>query len=421
MVPRFRRPAPPWLVVAATLCVVACSGTRTPDIAEPVVILISLDGTTLADVRDAPITALADLKERGAVADRLVPVFPTNTFPNHVSLVTGVTPDLHGVVNNVFLDPQRGLFRYANDPVWIEVEPLWSIAARHGVVSAAFHWIGSEGPWRNGHGPRYWRPFDAATPESEKVDQILAWLDIEQSARRPRLITSWFRGADGAAHRFGPGSKQVHAALRSQDRALERLVKGLESRGVLEAGTLLVVSDHGMAAVHRHIDLKAEFREAGLEASVFGGGGIATVAVPGGAARADRVAAVARSHDLIAIRPGSDSEGLPLDNPRFGDLVVLAPLGTAISSRGGPPMRGSHGYLPTEPSMGALLIAAGRGVRPGTVLGTVRTIDVAPTVLALLGIDPPPSMQGRPIAGLVPGRSSVGKESGAVVDSREER
>ena len=84
------------------------------------------------------------------------------------------------------------------------MEPIWSIAARLGVVSAAFHWVGSEGPWRSGRGPRYWKPFDKGTPETEKVEQMLAWLDLPEPSERPRLITSWFRGADHAGHRDSP-------------------------------------------------------------------------------------------------------------------------------------------------------------------------------------------------------------------------
>jgi arylsulfatase A-like enzyme len=399
MLPWIRRSA--LLLLAAALFAVGSAGRAIG--AEPArtVIMISLDGTTPADVRTAKLPTLDALARRGAAATRLVPVFPTNTFPNHVSLVTGVVPAVHGIVNNAFLDPQRGLFRYSNDPTWIEVEPLWAIAGRHGVVSAAYYWIGSEGPWRNGYGPRYWKAFDSGTPESEKVEQILAWLDIESPDDRPRLITSWFHGADGTGHRFGPGSSEVYAALRGQDRALARLLEGLDERGAFETVTLLLVSDHGMAPVVRSVDLKAALRAEGIQAGVFGGGGLATVSLPGGARDAAKVVAVARSLGLDARLPGAASRDLPMANPRFGDVVVLAPAGTAISSSTGPPMRGAHGYPPDGPDMGAFLIAAGGGVCSGCRLPDVRTLDVAPTVLAWLGIAPPAWMEGRPIAGLV--------------------
>ena len=399
MVTRIRRIALIPLAAAAALLAVVSAAPTVGAAPARTVIMISLDGATPADVRAAKLPTLEALVRRGASATHLIPVFPTNTFPNHVSLVTGVAPAVHGIVNNVFLDPDRGLFRYSGDPTWIEVEPLWAIASRHGVVSAAYYWIGSEGPWRNGHGPRYWKSFDARTSERTKVEQILEWLDIENPDERPRLITSWFRGADGAGHRFGPGSSQVHAALLRQDRALASLVAGLDERGAFETTTLLVVSDHGMVPVARSVDLRAALRAAGARARVLGGGGIATVSVPGGKRDVAKVVAAVRSLGLDSRLPG-EAPGLPIANPRFGDVVVLAPVGTAISSDPGPPLRGAHGYLPGERGMAALLIAAGRGVPPGGRLGEVRALDVAPTLLAWLGIRPPEWMEGRPIAGL---------------------
>ncbi len=235
--------------------------------------MISLDGTRPSDLDDTELVTLRALRGLGAVAERLQPEFPTNTFPSHMTLVTGVAPEVHGIVNNVFDDPEGGVFRYENDPSWSEVEPIWAIAARNGVVSAAYYWIGSEGPWRNGFGPRHWESFSNRTSESQKVEQILAWLDLEDPAERPRLITSWFHGADGAGHEHGPGSGPVRDALRRQDRALATLVDGIAARGGFDAVTLLLVSDHGMALVERHLDLKAEFHRAGLEAKVLGGGG----------------------------------------------------------------------------------------------------------------------------------------------------
>ena len=364
------------------------------------VIVISLDGTRPSDLDDPELVTLRALRDLGAAAERLQPEFPTNTFPNHMTLVTGVAPEVHGIVNNVFGDPERGVFRYENDPTWSEVEPIWAIAARNGVVSAAYYWIGSEGPWRNGFGPRHWESFSSWTSESKKVERILAWLDLEDPADRPRLITSWFHGADAVGHEHGPGSRAVRDALRRQDRALAKLVEGLAARGGFDAVTLLLVSDHGMAPVERHVDLKAAFRRAGLEAKVRGGGGVALISLRGGPAAVDRAVSVATSLGLSAVTPGSRDSTLRLGNPRFGDLVAIAPVGTAITS--GSTLRGSHGYLPDEPAMGGLLIAVGRGISAGSRLGSVRALDVAPTVLAWLGIARPEWMEGRPIVGLVP-------------------
>lgn len=392
--------------VFATLLLLACAGDappQEPPRLEPTVILISLDGTRPADAADPELRSLARLLRAGARAERLVPVFPTNTFPNHVTLVTGVGPAVHGVVNNVFVDPARGLHDYSGDPSWIEVEPLWSWCAAHGVVSASFHWVGSEGPWTSGRGPREWRRFERGIRESEKVEQILAWLDTPDPARRPRLVTAWFRGADHAGHEHGPGTPAVRRALRSQDAALGALLEGLVARDALEAVTLLLVSDHGMAAVERHVDLRAALRDAGVAARVLGGGGFVTLLAQGQALH--RAVEVARGLGLEAWpRPAAPAE-LGVGHPRFGDAVVLAPPGTAVG-RSRP--AGGHGYRPEEGEMGALLLAVGRGVEPGSELGPQRALDVAPTVLALLGLPRPDWMQGRPIRALLPADVTLG-------------
>ena len=197
-------------------CLAAAPGrAETP----PTVILISLDGTRPADLEGADLPTFAALRRRGAWASRMLPVFPSNTFPNHVTLVTGVSPDVHGIVNNAFVDPERGEFDKDADPTWLLAEPLWSIAAQHGVVSASYHWVGSEGPWTQ-------RPRPA----------LLDALRREASPRRRRSSRS-SRGSPGPSRDRGsspsgfaaptppptaPGWRRppVRRALRAQDAAL---------------------------------------------------------------------------------------------------------------------------------------------------------------------------------------------------------
>jgi predicted AlkP superfamily pyrophosphatase or phosphodiesterase len=380
-------------LLPALLLAPAPAGSAGP--ADAAVILISLDGTS-AEAGRRGLASLAELARRGAVAERLVPVFPTNTFPNHVTLVTGVHPERHGIVDNAFLDPERGAYDKEPDPTWIEVEPLWSLAEARGIPTASFHWVGSEGPWRSGRGPRYWKRFDADVEEREKVAQILAWLDLEPAAR-PRLVTAWFHGADRAGHRFGPDAPEVVEALRAQDAALAELLAGLGRRGALATTTLLLVSDHGMEQVRRRVDLAAELRAAGLRARVFGGGGFATLDVPGGAPAEARAVEVARRLGLEAWRRGEAPAELRLGSPRFGEVGAIAPPGVAIGTLR---LRGVHGYRPEQARMAALFAAVGRGVPAGLALGEVRSIDVAPTVLALLDAPIPAWMEGRPIPAL---------------------
>lgn len=164
------------------------------------------------------------------------------------------------------------------------------------------------------------------------------------------------------------------------------------------------------------MDLEGALRDAGIAADVIGGGGFATVRLAhaegqqSGAERrraAARALSVARALGLEAWRRGEAPDGYATRHPRFGDLVALAPVGTAIvdGSRAlaapaaalGLGGRGGHGYAPEAPEMAGIFFAVGRGVPPGARPGTVHALDVAPTVLALLGVPVPDAMTGRPL------------------------
>lgn len=370
--------------------------------APPTVVLISLDGTRPADLTEAQLPSLLALARRGARAEALEPVSPSNTFPNHVSLATGVHPEVHGVVNNNFEDPERGRFDRKAIHSWIESEPIWSIAERAGLPTASFYWVGSEGPWARGPGPRETRRFSSRTLEKTKVDQILRWLALRDPAKRPRLITCWFHGADHAGHEDGPGAPSVAAALAPQDREIARLVRELEARGLFASTTLIFVSDHGMVGAKTRVNLGTELRRRGVRAKTFGIGGFASI-VAGPSRRTprdlDRIVTVVREAGLEAWWRDRAPADWHVANPRFGDVVVRAPIGTAIVTSTSL-IEGFHGYAPSEPEMAALLVAYGRGVRSGASLGRVSALQVAPTVLRLLGLPVPPQMKGVPIEGL---------------------
>jgi predicted AlkP superfamily pyrophosphatase or phosphodiesterase len=376
------------------------------------VIVLSWDGVRHDFLGRTELPAVQRVIHQGARAERMIPVFPSNTFPNHVAMATGTYVDRHGIVNNVFRDPERGRFDHGNDASWLQAEPLWSAAERQGVRSAVFFWVGSETDW-NGYGARYRvAPFDGGTPESEKVDRILEWLALPEP-ERPRLVMSWWHGADGPGHRKGPDHRDVQAALASQDRELARLLAALDARDAWEHTTLLIVGDHGMAEVTELIDPAAALARSGIAAQVEAVAATAQVwlADP---ARLEDARRVLSALDGVTVY---DGQGLPAelraDHVRNGHLLLvtepprtfykpeglLALLVPVQQWLGG--THGMHGYDPRHPDMATIFLALGRGVPAGANLGEVRSIDVAPTAAGLLGIAPPAQAEGRRIPGLV--------------------
>lgn len=382
----------------------------------PTVILLSWDGVRPDYLERAEFSALERMAREGVRAERLIPVWPPNTFPNHAALATGTYADRHGIVNNRFLDRDRGLFSYEADGDWLEAEPLWAAAERQGVPAATFFWVGSETDW-HGTGARYRKaPFDSSVSESEKVDQILAWIDLPE-AERPRLVMSWWHGTDGVGHASGPAHPAVARQLAAQDRELGRLFAGLDERGIWDRTTVIVVSDHGMAEVNEAIDLGAVLGADGIRARVMSGGGVAHVYLE------DPTQAgltVRRLNAIAGVRAFSGPE-LPAElrghHPRrTGDVVAFTDPPRTFYRLNGMERtwvmfrgllghkRGTHGYDPEHPEMAAVFLALGRGVSPGHELGSPRAIDVAPTVARLLGIEAPASSEGSPIAGIGEGR-----------------
>lgn len=381
---------------------------------EPTVILLSLDGVRHDYLERGPLPAFERLAREGMRAEALVPVFPSSTFPNHVSMATCTHTDRHGIVANRFHDRERGTFDYGNDASWIRTEPLWAAAERQGVRTAVFFWVGSETDWQ-GVGARYRKaPFDDGVGEGEKVDQILAWLDLP-APERPRLVLSWWHGADGAGHDRGPDAPEVREALREQDAQLGRLLAGLDARDAWSAVTLLVVSDHGMAAATERFDVAAFLAERGVASRVDTSGAFAHVFLEDPGQREAALAALREVDGLSAWAGDALPERLRYGgNPaRTGDVLVLASppraLGPTLTYRGilfqvarlfDRPV-GVHGYDPTGlPEMDAIFTGMGRGIAPGTRLGRVSNLDVAPSVASLLGIEPPRDCEGEALPAL---------------------
>lgn len=370
-------------------------------------ILLSWDGTRPDYLDRAKVPALERMRREGAMAERLAPVWPTNTFPNHVSLATGAPVDRHGIVGNVFLDPERGKFDYANDASWLQAEPLWVAAERQGVKAAVYFWVGSETDW-NGVGASYRvTPFDSRVPESKKVDQILAWLDLPP-AGRPRLVMAWWHGCDHVGHERGPNDPEIARALVGQDRELGRLLAGLDARSAWPHTTLFVVSDHGMAEVSHYVDLDEALDEVGLEARVIGGGGTAHVYVRRVEDR-ERVRATldALPEVTAVLREQLDPSLRAAHATRSGDVIATTtPPHTFQRGRApllgvfGPPKYGAHGYAADRPDMSATLIALGRGIPRGARLPAASALQIAPTVAHLLGIGPPRQAEAKRIAGI---------------------
>src|SRR5688500_1229586 len=340
----------------------------------PTVILISLDGWRwdYQDRFDAP--NVRRLMARGVRAERLVPSFPTKTFPNHYTLVTGLYPGNHGMVANTMVDAATGRrFTLSNrrevqDPMWWGGEPLWVRLQDRGQAAATMFWPGSEAPILGQH-PRYWLPFQEDMPGAERVDRVLGWLDLPDAAR-PTFLTLYLEEVDTEAHDSGPDSDGTRDAVRRVDGHVGRLLRGLEERTLLDRVNIVLTSDHGLAETSMDRVIVLDDYIALDDVQIVETG--PTVSLIPRAGREERVyAALASAHPRLRVyrRAETPPHWHYRAHPRIPPIVGVADEGWQVLARAtvaeriarrlfGP--RGEHGYDPqAAPSMHGIFAAVG--------------------------------------------------------------
>ncbi|HEY3947758.1 ectonucleotide pyrophosphatase/phosphodiesterase [Phenylobacterium sp.] len=364
----------------------------------PLTVLISIDGFR-ADYLDRGVTPTLSALAAGGVRGDMRPSFPSKTFPNHYTLVTGLRPDKNGIVDNNMYDPAITDKEFTmsrrevnQDPRWWEeAEPIWVTAEEAGVRTATMFWPGSDIPI---HGvlPSHWQLFDQKVSAQTRVDTALSWLD-GPVAERPRFLTLYFDDVDTAGHHEGPDSPELNAAAAKVDAAIGRFLDGLKARGI--TANIIVVADHGMAPVSQDrrifvddlLDMKA-FRY--TTAGAF----LALNPAPGHEAEVDK--ALLKPHEHMQCWKKAD---IPAryhygKNPRVPAIFCLPQTGWEITSHDYHPRTvdvGDHGFDNFAPEMRAIFVANGPAFRKGVRLPTFDNVDVYPLVAKLLGVMPKPN------------------------------
>ncbi|KAJ7643899.1 Phosphodiest-domain-containing protein [Roridomyces roridus] len=214
------------------------------------VLIVSIDGLR-ADYLDRGLTPhLLDISKQGLRAKALVPIFPTLTFPNHWALMTGLYAESHGIVGNNFWDPKtRSEFHYnqiksAWEPSWWLGEPMWETAGKSGIITANLMWPGPP-KTTSGAAASYFVPWKDKVPLKEKLDQLIAWIDLPFD-ERPQLLMAYEPSLDQAGHKAGPMSALVNKTLTQVDVFAKDLHTALVARNLTEIVDVVFVSDHGM-------------------------------------------------------------------------------------------------------------------------------------------------------------------------------
>jgi predicted AlkP superfamily pyrophosphatase or phosphodiesterase len=393
--------------VAACLVLSACttplprSANTAPVATAPrpdAVVLVSIDAFRADYLTPETTPHLSRIAREGAHAAWMNPSYPSLTFPNHYTLVTGLRPDRHGIVHNAMNDADLGGFAVANrsavgDRRWWGGEPIWVTAEKQGIRSASWAWPGSSAQI-GGVRPSRWLAYDETVPPTRRVDDVLAWLDLPQ-AQRPRMISLYFEQLDKAGHDHGPDSPQVTKTLGELDAVIGRLYDGLQARGLLDRLDLVIVSDHGMATVGPGHAIGVESMiDPSVATVVSDGQSIGIVPRPGREQDAERQLLGAHAQYDCWRRDALPARWQYGRHPRVPPIVCQMHEGWdalfphKLAKRPPQATRGSHGFDPALPSMRALFVARGPSFVPGSRLPAFDNVDVYPLLARLLDLTP---------------------------------
>jgi hypothetical protein len=394
------------------------------------VLLVSMDGFRwdYCALHPAESPHLRQYAAEGISAQELIPVYPTNTFPNHYSIVTGLYPAHHGIVNNDFFDPTLGqYFRYSlpadsGASHWWGGEPIWVTAEKQGVRSASYYWVGAEATI-GGVRPTFTEHFNLAVynhlPFEQRIDKVVGWLRLPPD-RRPGMITFYNEETNSAGHKYGPDSPELAAAVKLVDGRLGALMDRLKAEQL--PVNLIVVSDHGMTPVSPdrvmllddYVDLKTV--QVDFLSSTVGLRPLRGTAADLVKALAGLPHAKAYLTDHVPPRSGPAgwlhaadtqwlhrSDYLPerfhlTGNARIPDVWIVPELGWHIQTRNNAKVpavhdqKGDHGFDNAERAMHGILIANGPAFKNGgEVIEPTANIHIYNLMCAILQLHPAPN------------------------------
>ncbi len=428
--------------VAIFIAVSVTLGSAPPQTPGPSrhVVLISLDGFPGWALDDPylPVPTIRRLAARGAVARGMRPVNPTVTWPNHTTLITGVTPAKHGVLFNGLLKRDPGvpprIEPWLPRDQMVRGKTLYDLAHARGMTTAQVDWVAILAAptvtWEFPERP----PADGTIAQELVKAGVLSQTELETFATRnivwrdhiwtlaaahiirqhkPNLMMYHLLNLDSTQHRYGPRTPAAMTTMAHLDSQVAQIEAAVEQAGLTARTTFFIVSDHGFKLVKRQIRLNAAFLQAGLlkaqdgkvlssEAYAVPEGGSAivylTVPDPTGdlLARARKAIAPVEGIDAV-IEPADYARyGLPLPsvNDQMGALFVTPKDGYAFTAAVGEESvvdaaegsLGAHGYPSTDPDLSALFVASGAGITQGVKLDVIDNVDVAPTMAVLLGL-----------------------------------
>lgn len=360
-------------------------------LASPYTILISFDGFRW-DYLNRNITPnIEKLKNRGVCALSLKPSYPSITFPNHISIISGVYPQEHNIIGNFFNDVKNNkeykitdTFEVTN-PYWYNCEAFWETAEKNGIKTASYFWPYSEVriPFKR---PSITKKYEHYFPYEKRVDSVLAWLNLPLQ-QRPKFITLYFDATDTYGHKYGTESSKVDSVIQVLDNLIGRLLNGLSYSNLIDSTNIIIVSDHGMYNIKGHINLAEKLKKFKYQKVISG-----TIFSIETKKQKEVFQALKESEKNYKVYLKKDiPEYLNIKKAKFlGNILVIPEPGYIITDNPNNEyevkLKASHGWDNNFIDMHGIFVAAGPSFKTNYKTGTINNIDIYPLLCKIYNI-----------------------------------
>lgn len=377
------------------------------------VLLISFDGFRYDYPDKFNLKNFQELKQKSSYAkEGTLSTFPSKTFPNHYSIVTGMYAGNHGIVDNKFYAPSEQKIYSIPDRSAVQNAnfyggvPLWQWLQKHGIKTASYFWVGSEAPIL-GEYPTYYKQYDSKISYDERINQVFDWFALPEE-ERPQFITLYFEFVDYAGHQTGTNSEETKKATELADELLGKIRKKIQKSGL--PITTIITSDHGM------IDMKSDDKliitgdieqKLSPKADIINNGMHSQVYLKN---QNDKEEVYQELKKYFADKPFAKvykKEETPLNwhyrkHPNIGDLVIItdAPYYMITDKENYWAKKtgtwGTHGYDPhTTPEMRAIFYAFGNKIKENYEIPTFENVHIFPFITQIFGIGNPAQIDGK--------------------------
>jgi ectonucleotide pyrophosphatase/phosphodiesterase family member 5 len=368
-------------------------------------LLISFDGFKHDYFERTSTPHFDEFIAQGFRADGLIPVFPSKTFPNHYSIVTGLYPENSGIISNTMYDREmEKTYRISDreaveNPAWYMGEPIWNTAERQGLRAGTLFWVGSEAPI-NGKHASYYKIYDENWENKARIDTVMEW--FSQSSNPVDFATLYFEFVDTKGHNFGPDHDTIDYFIRQADEIMGYLKMQMKERGLWDKTNILIVSDHGMSELSADRVVLVDQIIDITRVQMVDWTPVSMINFNDSSYRDEAIAKLKLADEELDGFRLFLKEDIPdywhlKNNSRTTDAILVANNGWTLTSRNrlnrfieGLPS-GTHGFDSRERDMHGIFIARGPNVKKGSKTPPIENVHIYAMMCKLLGIEPAPN------------------------------